>query len=382
MKVLFITKHDVARYGLAEVLSALTAALARLGVEAVTYSSHESANTGMLPDGRRCIHGPLPKPGRWSARADARKLAATARDIGADVLHCHGLHHAGFAGMTAKRLTGLPLVVTSHGDITRDTRRRNPIFRWRCGRVLRAADAVTHLGDAMMGYAMQMADVRTKSMVIPNGVNAAWWRSAPSVIPGSYLLAVGRLDPQKGFDVLIRAMKKLAEDGVNLGLVIAGEGGAGEALRAEAKSLALTVVEGLASVPQVGKGVVCFTGFVQGDDKRNLAAGAKLMSFSSQHGEVAPPLAILEALAAGKALVASDIPAARSVLVHGEHAELVEPADPLAWASAITRLLTNDELRNRCEHNNRKLIEQYDWDTIAARYAEVYRHVTSGHASG
>lgn len=373
MKVLFITKHDVARYGLAEVLSALTASLAHHGVEAVTYSSHESARAGMLPDGRRCLHGPLPKPGRWSARTDARKLAATARDIGAEVLHCHGLHHAGFAGMMVKRLTGLPLVVTSHGDITRDKRRRNPLFRWRCGRVLKAADAVTHLGDAMMGYAMEMANVRAKSTIIPNGVDTRWWRGTGAPVAGRYVLAVGRLDPQKGFDVLIRAMKLLADRGVDIGLVIAGEGDAGGALRAEATGIGLRVAEGLGAVPTAGRGAVCFAGFVQGDDKRNLAAGATLISFSSQHGEVAPPLAVLEAMAAGKAIVGSDIPAARSILVPGQNAELVAAGDPAAWADAIARVAGNDGLRTAYEQQNRRLIEQYDWTSIAARYAEVYR---------
>ena len=86
----------------------------------------------------------------------------------------------------------------------------------------------------------------------------------------------------------------------------------------------------------------------------------------------------LEAMASGKAIIASDIPELREVLAAGRNAEIVPLGDTEKWADAIEKLVSDDKTRQRYEQANLVDAEQYNWPAIAKRYAEVYQRVLSG----
>ncbi|MBL7132486.1 MAG: glycosyltransferase family 4 protein [Phycisphaerae bacterium] len=374
MKVLFLTKYNLEKFGIAEPLIALSAALSACGADVLIAGSHETAKAGRLRGGRPCLHAPLPKPGLMRGAA-VRNLVGLCRQHEIEIIHCHGLYRPGYAARLIKRRSGIPYVVTSWGDIVpSSSRQQRRSVRRRCRRILADADAVTHPTAVIAEYAGRLCDVSAKSSIIPNGIDLSWWRSGAVPLAGRYILAIGKLTEQKGFGVLIDAMGRLAGRQTDISLVIAGSGQAASALRAQAGDLGLEVREGLAGLGDAQGGAVFFAGFVGDEMKLGLFRGARLVAFSSQYGEAFPGV-LLEAMVCGKAIVASDIPATRAIITPGENALLVAPADADAWAAAIGNLLGNNELRSSIERNNLQRAEQYDWPVIAGKFTEIYRRV-------
>ena len=373
MKVLFVSKYDVLVGGVAEVFASLSAALRPLGVGVVIYSSHASAEIGHLSDGTPCVHGPLPRPGLLGRRRGLRRLIALIRQWKIDLLHGHGLYRGGWAARLASRSTGVPYVVTSHGDAlagaSRRARRRS--FVRRCGLILQDAAAVTHLTEAMADEAARFGDLADKSTIIPNGVDLRWWNQLADPVPGRYVLAIGRLVATKGFETLLDAWPAIARR-ADLSLVIAGDGPARQPLEARAARTGLAFSQSLRDLAGAPPPDVVLPGFVGGDVKRNLYAGATLVAFPSQLPE-SFGLVLAEAMAAGKAVAASDFPSSRCLVAHEQNGLLVPPGDAAAWTEAIARLATDAGLRRRCEENNRQAIGAYDWPALARRYADVYR---------
>ena len=380
MKILFLTKYDLERFGIAEPLLALSEALADRGVDVLVAGSHETAKAGALRDGRLCLHAPLPKPGLMRGAAAVRNLVRICRRHGIEIVHCHGLYRPGYAARLIKRRSGIPYVVTSWGDIVpSSSRQRRRSVRRRCRQILKDADAVTHPTTVIAEYAGRLCDVSPKSSIIPNGIDLRLWRKDTKPVEGRYILAIGKLTDQKGFGVLIDAMQHLGGAGGDISLVIAGEGETGPALRAQAGELGLEVHEGLTELADAAPGAVFFAGFVGDEAKLDLFRGARLVAFSSQYGEGFPGV-LLEAMASGKAIVASDIPATRAIVTAGENALLVAPPDADAWAAAIGKLLQDNELRENIERKNFQRAEQYDWPVVAGKFAEIYRRVLTGAA--
>jgi len=372
VRVLFLTKHDPVRYGQAEVLQRLAHSLASLGVEVEIFSSDPAARGARLSAGPRIHHGVLPIPGRRGRRRALHQLEALCEARDYSLVHAHGVRHPGSAAIALKRRLGLPFVATSHGDISDPSRLRRRRFRRHCRRVLGSADAVTHLSPAMEQRAEALGGVRGRSEQIPNGVDLAFWRAACEPVAGDYLLGLGRLVAQKGFEVLIDAVARSAHRGGTTSLVIAGDGEERSALAARASAHGLPVLESIDALRAQSRPALVLPGFVAGAAKRALFAGARGVALASQHGE-ASPLVLLEAFAAGRAVLASDLPSLRALL-RSEHSGLrLAPRSPVDWADAIERLVRDEAWRKSCEAHNRAIALQRDWSVVAARYRDLYR---------
>lgn len=379
-KVLFLSRYASLRGAIEEIMTSLAAALPALGVEVEIYGRKLPAGRPGFADGAEKVRTPLPRPGRWGKGKSLRPMVRACEEGGVDLIHAHGTYRAGYAARLLSRATGLPYMVTSHGDVHVSSGRMGRRgFRKVCRAVLSDARAVTHLTAFMAEYTYDLCDVADKSTIIPNGIDYAWWDRPGPEATEDFVFALGRLMEYKGFGVLIEAMKILSERGAGLKLVIGGTGPFEAALRRQAAGLGLAVcdrVEGLSDRPA---GSVCFPGFVAGEEKRALFQRCRLMAFPSQPG--APEsfgVVQIEAMAAGKALVAADIPATRAILTHGRNAVLVPPDDAGQWAAAIGRVAGDEALRRDYGRANRIEAKHYDWPAIAARYAEVYRNVLGG----
>ena len=136
--------------------------------------------------------------------------------------------------------------------------------------------------------------------------------------------SIGRLHPNKGYDILIRAAARLRERGLDFRLTITGEGPERPALQAEVEALKLG---GLVSLP----------GWV--DDPETTFAAMDLFVLSS----VVEPfgLVVIEAMAARTPVIASDIDGPRDILGGGRWGRLVPPRDPEALADAIAEALAD-----------------------------------------
>ena len=173
--------------------------------------------------------------GSWRQTAAARVLGPMAlhricralRERRAEVLHVQCMSSNAVYAVAAKRRLGLPLVVTLQGEFTMDAARvfERPEVREGARAILRQADAITACSARTLadGEALCGASFGPRGRVIFNGADGERFRSAPAHLHGRpYLFALGRLVPQKGFDVLIRAVAQLGDAAPDV--LIAGDG--------------------------------------------------------------------------------------------------------------------------------------------------------------
>ena len=372
MNVLFLTKYDVLRGGVAQALSGLQAALEGVGVGVIVCSSDVSAANSPLPSGAVCVRAPLPKPGLWGGRGAIDRLGEICREHAIDVVHCHGLYRPGYAGRLLKGRLGIPYVATSHGDIVGSSRMRRRSVRGRCERILRDADAVVMLTQALADEAVAICPARTDVEIIPGGIDVGYWQRERDRPKRGHVFSLGRMDRQKGFDVLIQAAGELSRRGRPAPLVIAGEGATEDELKNQARQLGLTVHDDTDAMLESGG--VCFPGYIDGAEKVRLMAEAEVFAFPSAYGE-GFGLVMLEAMAAGTAVLASDLPTLGWLLRPGENCDTAAAGDADAWADALEALLADDARRRRYREAGFRDVGGYDLSLAAERYKAVYERV-------
>lgn len=176
-------------------------------------------------------------------------------------------------------------------------------------------------------------------------------RGAPTI------LCAARLAPYKGIDVLLMAFARLLDGGTTARLLVAGRDKTAGALAAFSERL------GLASR-------VSFPGELSPRSLANRLRDADVFVLPSRRENF--PLALLEALAAGKPSVASRTGGVPE-LTGRAAALLVPPGDPEALALALKRVLTDSSLRRRLGAAARRRAARFTWDRAAAGYAALYR---------
>lgn len=190
--------------------------------------------------------------------------------------------------------------------------------------------------------------------VLWNGIEVdrfAQGRSTPTDEPT--ILFLGRHEPRKGLAVLIEAMQYLP-DGIKLW--VAGSGPDTEALKKATENDSR--VEWLGSIEET--------------DKLERLRGADVFCVPSLRGE-SFGVVLLEGMAAGTAVVASDLPGYRNVASVGDEAELVAPGDAKALAGALERVLADESLKNRLIDTGRLRAESFSMSRLAERYEDLYR---------
>jgi hypothetical protein len=117
-------------------------------------------------------------------------------------------------------------------------------------------------------------------------------------------------------------------------------------------------------------------GWIGDAEKVRRLAEAEVVCVPSVHGE-SFGIVLVEALAAGVPVVASDLPGYRSVLRDGLAGRLTPPGEPVALAHALEAVLADDVLRRRLTAEGLAVAEAYSWDRVADRVEEVYTHAAS-----
>lgn len=277
-----------------------------------------------------------------------------------DLIHIHAIGPALLAPLA--RLTGLKVVVTNHGP-DYDRQKWGRVAKW----VLRTGEKLgARFAHSMITVSRTIRELmRDKHAIaaeyIPNGV------VLPEKIPsgpvlekfgltkGRYILAVGRLVPEKGFHDLIEAFSRIDCDW-KLALV-------GDADHEDAYSL------GLKAKAKNTAGVV-MTGFQKGAALGELYSNAGLFVLPSSHEGL--PIVGLEAMSYELPMILSDIPANREI---AEPQELFPVGDVTALAAKIKSFLDTPELLSSEEALTRKrerLDQEFNWDRIAEQTAQVY----------
>ena len=205
--------------------------------------------------------------------------------------------------------------------------------------------------------------------VIPNGVDVE--RFHPGVEPFERwrepgrvnLLFVGRLDPRKGVQVLLDAMPEVVERTRGRArLLVVGD----SYLRGKFE----------ASVAGPARPHVHFLGHVPSADLARWYATGDLF-VSPALGNESFGIVLAEAMASGRAVVASDIPGYRSVVQPGVNGVVVPPGDAGALARTLTSLVEDDDRRNALAQRGRARALEFAWPRVTDRIESVYRDVLS-----
>ena len=388
MRILFLSRAGGLQIGgIAEVVLHLSNYLSELGAQVFVYNNGK-LNTeqplDLIHNGTPCYSGPIIKPGisGWfSKNKTMRPLIELVYKNKIDIIQTLSLYRAGHAAMMLKKITGIPFVITSHGDIlptSSDRISRKAIIK-RCKTILKSADAITHLTDKMANISHQILDTTPKSHIIPNGIDLAHWQSIKTDQPLDYIFLIGRLVKEKGFDVIIDALSILIRNGNPTSLVIAGEGPFEQDLVQCAKNHHLNVVyhsaDDLNTLPTQS---ICFIGPIKGHVKRQAFCRSRAVLFPTQPHlcEEAFGLVPFEAIAAKRPLIISNLNRAYQLQQSGFDIDIVEQPDkPENWVTKIQdRLQFNIDQRIQID-NNFRLLNNFDWSYIAKQYYDLYKKI-------
>jgi glycosyltransferase involved in cell wall biosynthesis len=263
-------------------------------------------------------------------------LVSLARERGARILHVHGYAAADF-GRLAARAVGAKLVLHEHFADP-----RMPSYQALADRLLRDRT------DGAIAVSRSTREFLVRQRFVPGDRVRVIWNGAPleefaPVAPERALAArralgfaddalvvgtIGRLNAQKGHRFLLDAAARLLAGTPGARVLVAGDGDLMEALRAQAAALGIS-------------GQVVFAG--HRTDVPDLLGAFDVFCISSLYEGT--PLALFEAMAAGKAIVSTSVDGCREVLEDGVTGVLVPPADADALAGALERVLGDAALR-------------------------------------
>jgi len=322
------------------------------------HTNEPEAEARLAAHGVRVVAFPA---SRFASPLRARRLLHFLRRESFDVLHTH-LVRSTILGALCGRATGIPVVATLHN--TRPSHRLPSGLRAIESWLLRTAvDRIV-----AVGWETARANerrLRGRSVdVVPNAVGepavldpaerTALRRELGVAPDQQLLLSVGRLNPQKAYPDLLRAVRRL-DAGADVQLRIVGRGRVRRELEAEIERLGLGHC-------------VRLTG-LRLDVPRLLAASDVYASAAAWEGL---PVAILEAMAAGLPVVATrvgDVP----FVVTPECGQLVEPGRPDALAAALRRVLDDASLRRtQGEAGRERIAERFGADAWAQRLLDLY----------
>lgn len=350
--------------------------LARRGLDVTVFTSPAGTSDHQDPPQIRVRR--LTTPVRFgNAPLTPDLLAALSRF---DLVHLHWPFIFG-AELTwlACKASRVPYVVTYHMDLRSD-------LRWQFGPYQRLIGPLVVRGAARLFPVSldhfraspvypYVAQVPGRVVEIPNGVDVTRFRPdvpgreirarygiPQSAVVVGYLGAMDRAHPFKGVPILLDALSQLQDDTVRLLAVGGGE------LQSQYRQYG----------GQVGlSGRSHWTGTVSAEElPAHLAAMDMLVLPSLGSGAESFGIVLIEAMAAGKPVVATTLPGVRRVVEDGRDGFLVPPGDATRLAHAIDRLVQHAPLRRLFGGaGRRKVEEQYDWRKIAARIEAEYRSV-------
>lgn len=272
------------------------------------------------------------------------------RALKPDIIHAVLESYAGLAMVFCKRL-----VPSAHRILTCQSTNTSFLV----GLMHRSADTVTAISSVLIERAKKFGK---DAVLIPNGIRLDLINHALNHRPkiDDRILFVGRLEPMKGVDTLLKAFANLPAP-ANLRIV--GDGSERSRLEKLAHELKMT-------------DRVTFAGRVSPLHVADEFAQASIfcgLSRSEALGNV-----FLEAQAAGCAVVATNVGGIPDIVKDGETGLLVSPDDVEAATNALRQLLEDEVLRTKLAEKGQKHAQTYDWSLISQRYKEIYD--TIGHS--
>ena len=206
----------------------------------------------------------------------------------------------------------------------------------------------------------------TDAVVIPNGIDGHKYANAkkyPEYSGENTIGFIGRFEePRKGLQVLLDSLPIVARFIPDVKYLIAGPG--------ESKDYIKNID------PQL-RNRIKFLGFLTDEMKESFLKSVKIYVAPNTGGE-SFGIILTEALSAGTAVVASDIPAFKAVLENGDAGTLFTNENSAELAKVLVALLRDGEKREKLSENGKLSAQKYDWQVVAEQIENVYEMATAG----
>lgn len=207
--------------------------------------------------------------------------------------------------------------------------------------------------------------LETDAVVVPNGIYARRLALGKThdQWAGNTIGFIGRYqEPRKGLMVLVDALPAIMKEIPDIRIIVAGPGNSEEFLE---------------EVPSHLRGRFSFLGRITEEEKADFLHSIGVYVAPNTGGE-SFGIILAEALAAGAAVVASDIPAFQALLGNGKYGELFTSEDSSSLARSISSLLKDGSRREQLKVDGKVYAQYFDWDEVATRIYDVYEMAMVG----
>ena len=310
--------------------------------------------------------------------------------FGCDILHVHATYPQGYVSSKLGKGRRFPFILTPHGaDIHMVPEvgyglRLNAEKDRKIRKAVGGADMLTAISASVEDSLLSAGADPDRILHIPNGVDLDRFANgklskvevcAKLGLPSDakIILTIGRYEPRKGQEVLIKAMPRILERIEQARLVIIGK--KTEALNGLITSLGLqdkVCLAGTFSPPNV-----LLNDGQDGNEPDWLAECCRqsnvYVSASIDEGAEGLSLALLEGMASALPVVATDISGNKDVVVSGKNGYLVEPGNPDDLSEALIRVLSDEPKRLHMCEESQNIVSDYSWEKVAKRYIDCYR---------
>lgn len=299
-----------------------------------------------------------------------RNCAAGIRDYvkahGIALIHCHGYKPNILCGLFIDGR--IPRVSTAHGW-AKGSGLKVSLYNWLDRLALKKMDGIVGVSEALVKQLQGAGDTARLVWRIPNGIRVSaeghgGQTARQDAVKGNadrhvVLGAVGRLAPVKGYAHLLRAMQEVVLQYPGCRLIIAGDGPLKEELESLRDRLGLNQF-------------VHFAGFIEDMGEFFRRIDVFLMPSLSE----GLPIALLEAMACGKACIASEVGGVPEVLSSSDLGILVPPAQPSAMAKAILSIIRDEDGRVLMGAKARRVVlQRFSVERMASKYLEFYDQI-------
>ncbi|HEY6328539.1 MAG TPA: glycosyltransferase [Blastocatellia bacterium] len=285
-----------------------------------------------------------------------------------DVIHGHEILPAGLSAPYLKNLTGLPFVLTVHGESPAISRfLSDPANEQIRQRMWHAVDRVAAVGTPLVNWLTTLGGPQDRVSVIPNGAEVT---TASSQSPRDFesrfgrcrvILSVSNLYPTKGLDTNLKALKNLTDSGFdNLHYIVVGEG--------PDRSRLNQIVHNFGSDRNV-----TFLGRLP--HLETLAYMKACEVFSLPSWQEAFGIVYVEAMAMGKPAIGCLGQGAEDIIADGRDGLLVRPQDEDHLAAALRRILSSPDFAARIGQAAAIKSREFSWQRNAQSYIELFQSV-------
>lgn len=283
----------------------------------------------------------------------------------ANIIHAHYFFPYGFVGAVCGKLSRKPVIITAHGsDLL--VLPRNPFYKFIIRNTAKACSCIIVVAEYLRKSANNLG-IRAMMKVIPSGIEKKRFSSSITKeesrsmlglpIKSKIILFVGRLAKPKRPDLAIFALKDIIGAYPETYLILVGSG----PLR--------TYLEKLSAKIGIGDNVI-FQGVVPYQDMPELYRASDIFVLPSD--SEGTPIAILEAMASKRPVIASAVGGIPEIIRNGSNGILIDPDEKRTLTASLRHMLRSDSVRNAIAQKGYRTVEDYDWSVVIKEIEATY----------